>query len=195
MNKTKRKILSVTLVVILLFILGGIVLAKYIVTKNANKEFDVAKWDVSIGEIVFSNTEYTAETLAEDKIAPGTNGSFNVVVDATGTQTGVDYNAVFTNVSNVPANMYFKVDNTICKNLNEVGQAISGHISPDDEEKTIVKEVEWIWDYQTTTSKDGERTTLEENDIQDTLDGEAANDITFNLVVTAVQSTPVESNT
>ena len=91
--------------------------------------------------------------------------------------------------------MYFKVGNTICKNLNEVGQAISGHISPDDEEKTIVKEVEWIWDYQTTTSKDGERTTLEENDIQDTLDGEAANDITFNLVVTAVQSTPVESNT
>ena len=185
-----KKAIKKSSIVLLLgtLVFGGGVFAKYVASNNGNGSMQVAKWNVEFGEIELSNTNYTAATLAEGKIAPGTSGSFNVSMDATGTQTAIDYTVTFNNVTNVPKNMYFVVDNTEYATLAEVGQALSGHFNANDSSKSLNKTVQWKWDYETTTSKDGLRTTLVANDAQDTIDGEAALTMSFNVVVTATQS-------
>ena len=75
---------------------------------------EVAKWaflvngeTASITNINLGKT-YTAETLAQNTIAPGTRGSFDIVIDASGSEVGIDYDVKFLNQTNKPANLKFK---------------------------------------------------------------------------------------
>lgn len=201
----KKSVLTATVVALMgAAVVGGAAYSKYISNINGNGRLPVAKWSFlvngkdavkgeSLGTINLGEKTYTAQTIAEGKIAPGTQGSFDVVIDATGTEVGLDYKVVAKNVQNMPANMYFVVDGTEYKSLDEVAAAISGHFDANAASKEVTKTINWKWDYETTTSKDGARTTLADNDTQDTKDGQAAKDFTFTLDITATQAKPVES--
>lgn len=201
-SNLKRNIIGgVTLAVLGISIIGGAVYSKYITKISGSGTLPVAKWSFlvngkdgsngeTLGALDLGEKTYTAETLTSGKIAPGTEGSFDVVIDATGTDTGVDYVVAVKDVTNMPKNMYFVVDGKEYATLDEVATAISGHIDANATSKKITKTVAWKWDYETTTSKDGQRTTLADNDAQDTTDGKSANDFTFTIDVTGTQTAP-----
>ena len=187
-EKTKKIIMGVsTLALLGTTILGGGALAKYISKISGVGSIDVAKWNVNMDEIELSNTHYTAQTLSENVIAPGTEGSFDVVIDAGGTETGVDYTVDISNIENKPTNLYFEVDGAKCTSIDGVIEALSGHIDANEENKKVEKTVNWKWDYETGSSS----SEIETNDEMDTDEGKLANSMEFDVTVKAVQSRPV----
>lgn len=197
----KNRIVLFLIIVMLLIVslIWGFAYSRYLSQISGDGALPVAKWKIvvndkdlskidSLGEIDLGEKTYTAETISSKKIAPGTEGAFSITLDATETEVGFDYKFEVNNVKNKPANMYFVVDGTEYATLDDVATAISGHIDANTENKKISKTIEWKWDYITETSKDGLRTTIDDNNNQDTLDGKNANKFNFNLKVTVTEN-------
>ena len=112
MTKSKKIILAIAvLLCILLAFIGGQAYAKYITEIKGNGIAEVATWSFKVNdqkehirEIKLAST-YNNETLVNNKIAPGTSGNFNIIVDATGSEVGIRYNIVFSDEANKPTNL------------------------------------------------------------------------------------------
>lgn len=188
--KNKALIISSALIITASTI-GGIAYAKYITKITGKGILSVAKWAFNVelnkdseDNIDLGSQTYDAKKIANGKIAPGTSGSFDVNINAKGTETGVDYTANFSDIVSKPQNLYFMVGNTKCNTFDELQAALSGHFDADDTDKEITKNIQWKWDYETT----GNGKTKEQNDLQDTTDGESANDFSFKLDIIGTQS-------
>lgn len=188
-QNAKKIIMGASMLALLgVSIAGGGALAKYISKIDGEGSMKVAKWNVQMDEIELSNKHYTAQTLTENTIAPGTQGSFDVVIDAGGTETGVDYTVDISNIENKPTNFYFEVDGNKCTTVDGVIKALTGHIDANATNKKVEKTVNWKWDYETGSNS----SEIEANDVIDTNDGKIANSMEFDVTVKAVQSRPVE---
>lgn len=193
-TKNKKKIIIASAIILLIVIISGFAYAKYVSMVKGTGSLQVAKWSFLVndekeefGVLDLGKQEYNDKTISDGIIAPGTKGSFDVRINAKGTETGVDYTVKIDSIKNKPENLYFKVGNVECNTITELETALAGHFDADDAEKNTTKTVEWIWDYNTVNNGKTE----EENDIQDTIDGEKANEFTFNIVVTGIQVRPV----
>ena len=193
-TKNKKKAIIISAILLLIILVSGLVYAKYISMVKGTGSLQIAKWSFLVnneredfGELDLGEQKYNVKTISDGLIAPGTKGSFEVNINAEGTETGIDYTVKIDNIMNKPENLYFKVGNVECNTINELETALSGHFDADDTEKNITKTVEWIWDYNTVNNGKTE----EENDRQDTIDGENANNFTFNILVTGTQVQPV----
>ena len=201
-NKNKNRLFILIVLAILLFsIVVGFVYSKYLPEIEGTGKLSVAKWFFSInnidilsgnqlGEINLGKSKYSASTISDKKIAPGTSGSFDIVINATGTEVAIDYSINVANVENKPKNLYFVVDGTKFSTLEEMCETLKGRINANDTNKVITKTINWSWDYETEVSVDGTRKGIKTNDKQDTLDGNSANDFTFTLNVKGVQVEP-----
>ena len=119
MKKSKKRIiLFIILILLIIFmaLLSGGSYSKYLTQVNGKGVIEVAKWaflvngeTASVTNINLAKT-YKAETLAENTIAPGTNGAFDIKIDATGSEVGIDYKVVFQNEENKPQNLQFTYD-------------------------------------------------------------------------------------
>ena len=194
----KKKIFILVTIAILLFsILSGLVYAKMISDISGTAGIEIAKWsflvnekDSSLGEINLGKSKYSASTISDKKIAPGTSGSFDIVINATGTEVAIDYSIDVTNVENKPKNLYFVVDGTKFSTLEEMCETLKGRINANDTNKVITKTINWSWDYETEISVDGTRKTIEANDLVDIEDCKSAQRFTFTLTITGVQVKP-----
>ena len=111
MNK-KKKILFVTIAILILIVLisAGYTFSKYYQAIKGSASTQIAAWsfkanagnETAITDIVLKNG-------TEEKIAPGSNGSFQIKVDALGSDVDVKYNV---NVSEekLPSNMLFYIE-------------------------------------------------------------------------------------
>lgn len=111
MNK-KKKILFVAFAILALivFIAAGYTFSKYYQAIKGSASTQIAAWsfkanagdETAITDIVLKNG-------TEEKIAPGSNGSFQIKVDALGSDVDVKYNV---NVSEekLPSNMLFYIE-------------------------------------------------------------------------------------
>ena len=106
MRLTKRKKIIISLCVLLFIVLGiigGTVIAKYQSKIIAQGNADVAKWVFTLNgtnvsyKTIKINSNYDESTLVNGKVAPGTQGSFDIVIDATGSEVGVEYAVTFAN--------------------------------------------------------------------------------------------------
>ena len=101
MNKQK-KITKIVIVAILLLvvIMLGYTFSKYAKSYTIPTSSTVAKWSFA-GEVFNSKNSSTETTISladtiknskikENRIAPGTNGDFTIVVDATGSEVDLD---------------------------------------------------------------------------------------------------------
>ena len=190
--KTKALILTSTLIILASGI-AGIGYAKYFSQVNGDGRVEVAKWSFLVnGEkdefdtIDLGRQSYDAKKISDGKIAPGTSGSFDITINAKGTETGLNYTVGFPQYHNIPTNMYFKVGDTVYRTLYDLGRGLSGSFDADDEEKTITKTIQWFWDYETTNNG----RTIAENDAIDTADGENAYDFSFIVEVKGTQVRP-----
>lgn len=195
MKKSKKgAILIALLLLAIIFVVCGILYtnAKYISSTNGNVSASVAKWVFNVtGNDSYATTDTienltiaqtcNASTLTNGKIAPGTSGSFDIVVNAETTEVGLDYNVVFTESNGnttLPTNLKFKLDGSDW-NFTD---GISGKISSNADSKVVTHTVTWSWDYETTSG-----------DLADTTDGINSLDYLFNVTATGIQVAPTSN--
>ena len=192
MNKKKKIILAIASVsVIVTAFLGGSSFSKYAAQIQGNAVADVANWDFKVNgnseQIATINltSENDVTKIAQNKIAPGTKGSFNIIVDASDAEVGIEYKITIEDEQNVPHNLKFKYNGTIFNNLKEIEKNFNGTIDANSEEKVKTFKIEWEWPYTT-----GENPSdIETNDKQDTNDAKQG-DYSCNIKVTGIQVKP-----
>jgi len=191
-KKKKVIIVSSILIIMLLAFIGGQAYAKYISQVRGNGIAEIATWSFKVNgqkeqvqEIKLVST-YNSETLVNNKIAPGTSGSFNIIVDATGSEVGIKYNIKFAEESNKPQNLKFVYGGKEYDSIKQLGDELSGTIAANEEDKTRTINVQWKWDYETGSSAEQ----INANDIIDTNDAISIANYTFQVIVTGTQVEP-----
>ena len=193
MSKKKKVIIvSSILIIMLLAFIGGQAYAKYISQVRGNGIAEIATWSFKVNgqkeqvqEIKLVST-YNSETLVNNKIAPGTSGRFNIIVDATGSEVGIKYNIKFAEESNKPQNLKFVYGGKEYDSIKQLGDELSGTIAANEEDKTRTINVQWKWNYETGSSAEQ----INANDIIDTNDAISIANYTFQVIVTGTQVEP-----
>lgn len=111
------------------------------------------------------------ETLIYDKIAPGTSGSFNILLNS---NQNLKYKIEINSMNEKPYNLKFEVlknGELLVKTntLEELSEKLTGYINKDEK---IDFTINWYWNYEGDT---------EISDIQDTKDAENIKRYQFNL--------------
>jgi hypothetical protein len=177
--------------------IGGNTFAKYLSSSTATGTLQIAKWNIS--EEFYSNgsatssTEldlaktYNTDTLVSGKIAPGTSGNFRIVIDASGTQTGVDYAIKFNTSESIPTNLIY-IYNGVPYTLSSLEEKLKGKISTDETNEKLSFDIEWQWPYETFD----ENASSISGDSIDTNEGETIESFTLNVTITCTQEIPKE---
>ena len=129
---------------------------------------------------------YNNETLINNKIAPGTSGSFNIVVDATGSEVGVDYQIKFLNESEKPQNLVFMYNDNQYESLQVLEQDLLGTINANEEDKTRTITIQWEWQYEIGENENE----IQQNDKIDTKNAKELENYTFDINVIGTQVMP-----
>ena len=192
MTKRKKIIISLcVLLFIVLGIIGGTVIAKYQSKIIAQGNADVAKWVFTLNgtnvsyKTIKINSNYDESTLVNGKVAPGTQGSFDIVIDATGSEVGVEYAVTFANERHKPTNMKFIYDNKEYDSLQEIEENLTGTIEANATLKKVTYTINWLWDYET-----GNTSEIIANDKTDTNEGILGTSYSFDVIATGTQVTP-----
>lgn len=171
---------------------GGQSYSKYVKEVRGNGMAEVATWNFQVNgqkeevQAIPLVSTCNNETLVNNKIAPGTSGSFNIVVDATGSEVGINYYITFTNENNKPINLKFVYNNQEYKSVSELENVLSGTIDANDEDKTKTLTIDWQWPYETGSSE----SEIANNDKIDTQDAQNIDTYTFNVIVSGTQVMP-----
>ena len=193
MKKNKKVlIIALVLLAITLSFIGGRTFSKYIAEVNGSGTADIANWvfkvngqEDSVQNVNLLST-YNDEALVNNKVAPGTSGSFNIVIDATGSEVGVDYNVTFLNESEKPQNLVFVYDDTKYSTIQDLEQDLSGTINANEENKTRTITIDWEWQYETGNNENE----IAQNDEIDTQNAKQIENYNFDIRVTGTQVTP-----
>ena len=196
MNKQKKitKIV-IAAILLLMFILLGYTFSKYNKSYAISTSSTVAKWSFA-GEVFNSKNSSTTTTISladtienstikENRIAPGTNGDFTIVIDAVGSEVDIDYKVELLEETNKPQNLKFSCNGNIYNSLSELISSediFSGTIEYLDSEMKKEILVEWEWPYE---SYNTEGILLDDIDMQD---GENISNYEFTLKITGTQS-------
>ena len=193
MNKKKTALLVIcVLLAIILSFIGGKTFSKYVSEVKGTGTAEIANWVFKVNgkEDVVQNVNllstYNNETLINNKVAPGTSGSFNIVVDATGTEVGVDYRIQFLNESEKPQNLIFTYDDQQYTTIQKKKKDLSGTINANDENKTRTITINWEWQYETGENENE----INQNDKIDTDNAKQLENYTFDIYVTGTQVMP-----
>lgn len=193
MNKKKTALLVIcAILAITLSFMIGKTFAKYVSEVKGAGTAEIANWVFKVNgkEDVVQNVNllstYHNETLINNKVAPGTSGSFNIVVDATGSEVGVDYAIEFLNESQKPQNLIFTYEDKPYTTIQDLEKDLSGTINANDENKIRTITINWEWQYET-----GENANeIDQNDIIDTNNAKQLENYTFDIHVKGTQVMP-----
>lgn len=194
MNKfLKIGIVGITLAGIVAGVVINSTFSKYVNKISGDGETEIAKWSFKVNQeteefatIKLADT-YDKTTLLNGKIAPGTKGSFDLIIDATESEVGVKYEVDFQNETNKPTNMIFKSGNKTVSTIEELESVLTDTINADDSNKVRTLTINWEWPYETGTGNQ-----ILNNDKIDTDEGLQALDYSFNVVVTGTQVQPTK---
>ena len=192
-SKKKALIVLVVVLVALIAFIGGQAYAKYVSEVRGNGIAEVATWSFKVNgqneqveEINLAST-CNNETLVNNKIAPGTTGSFNIIVDATDSDVGINYNITFTEEENKPENLKFFYNGQEYSSIKDIEEDLSGTIDANDENgKSRTLNIKWEWLYETGETEEE----IKANDLIDTKDGTNIENYTFDVIVTGTQVQP-----
>ncbi|MEI3230105.1 MAG: hypothetical protein V8S24_01915 [Gordonibacter pamelaeae] len=112
-NAARLGVLAVALSLVTACLLGG-TMAKYVTEVTGTGSATVAKWSfkaknqtTTLAEVNIANTAYANTNAATGRIAPGTAGSFDIALDANGSEVAVGYAIALTNLGNMPEGLKF----------------------------------------------------------------------------------------
>lgn len=181
----------IVLSVITLGIMGGSTFSKYYTKIDGSGGAEIARWSFkandtsTVMEKIQLNNVYNTNILKNKTIAPGTNGSFDIILDATGADVAIDYAVTFDNLVNKPTNMKFTYGDKTSDTLKGLEDVLKGRIALNDA-RTKTLTIKWSWDYQTGT-------TAEEKANNDKIDtNDSGKDFTFDIRITGTQVNPQE---
>lgn len=193
MSKKKKVIGLVCIIVALTAIIGGHTFSKYVTEVKGEGIADIAKWsfnvngDTSTIQTINLVSTYDESTLVNGKIAPGTEGSFDIIIDATESEVGIDYKVEFEKENNKPTNLVFYYKDEKYTSLAELQKELKGTINADEETKTITLKIKWEWKYETGEDKED----INDNDEIDTNEGKTLQNYKFNVNVIGTQVQPL----
>ena len=172
-------------------VVGGNTYSKYFTKIDGEGNAKIARWSFranntsTVMEKIQLNNVYNTNILKNKTIAPGTNGSFDIILDATGADVAIDYAVTFDNLVNKPTNMKFTYGNKTSDTLKGLEDVLKGRIALNDA-RTKTLTIKWSWDYQTGT-------TAEEKANNDKIDtNDSGKDFSFDIKVTGTQVNPQE---
>lgn len=193
MKKNKKIVLIiVAIILIILSFLGGHTFAKYMSRVTGQGTADIASWNFKVNEkedklqTISLKSTVNNQTLVNNKIAPGTEGSFQIKLDATGSEVGIDYIIKFENESQKPTNLKFTYDGNTYNSLTELQEALKGKINADEQNKIITLTIGWNWKYETGNSAQQ----IASNDLIDTQEAKRMNNYSFDVNVSGTQVMP-----
>lgn len=175
--------LAVAMTLVTTSLTGG-TMAKYATEVTGSATATVAAWSfkangqeatmtgIDLGSTA-NRDSYNEGTIKEGVIAPGTKGSFEIVVDGTGSEVGIDYSLVIkkSDSSSLPSNLKFTVGN----DEYTLGHEMTGTI-PYSASMNKTVTVKWEWPIDTPQDKS-------DNDYK-------GSTFTLNITVTGTQQTP-----
>ncbi len=193
LKKSKKIVLIIiALVAILVSFIGGQAYAKYMSKVTGSGTADVASWNFKVNENaekmqnISLKSTINNSTLLNNKIAPGTEGSFQIKVDATGSEVGINYVVKFENESQKPTNLKFTYNGKSYNSLTQLQDDLTGTINADDKEKTKNITIGWNWKYETGSNAQE----ISKSDIVDTNEAKTISNYTFDVVVSGTQVMP-----
>lgn len=193
MKKSKKIVLLViAIVAITLLFVGGRAYAKYMARVTGQGTADIAAWSFKVNEneeklqTISLKSTINNSSLVNNKIAPGTEGEFQIKLDATGSEVGINYVIKFENESQKPTNLKFTYDGKTYNSLKNLQQDLTGTINANDENKVKAITVGWNWKYETGNTAQE----IASNDLIDTQDAKQMSNYTFDIIVTGTQVTP-----
>ena len=152
---------------------------KYMQTNNKNNNIVKYKFNITYKNLKFKNVNL-AETINEDtltyeKIAPGVNGEFEIIIDSNKT---MNYKVNFNSINEKPKNLKFSFEegNIKTDSLEELSKYLAGTILKNT---TKVVKINWVWKYENT----------KEANIQDTKDAKNIENYNFNINVKGEEKT------
>ena len=194
-NKKKILIILAIISAIIVSFIGGQSFAKYISEVKGHGVAEVASWSFKVNgqeeqtQTIQLTSTYDSKTLVNNKIAPGTKGSFNIIIDANGSDVGINYTVKIANEQNKPNNLKFIYEDVEYNTITELEKVLSGTINADDKNKERTLTIDWMWKYETGSNA----TQIAENDAIDTNDGKTITDYTFDVIVSGVQVMPQDA--
>lgn len=142
-------------------------------TTQVNQEYQQYKFQVSFRNIEFKDVNLLdtikKDTLIHEKIAPGTKGAFEIILE---TSEKIHYQIKFESKNKKPENLVFQIEgkDRKYKRLEEMEAELQGEIKKN---KRVV--INWKWEYETN----------EIQNWQDTKDGEMIKQYNFIIYVIA----------
>lgn len=193
MKKSKKIVLVIIgIILIILAFLGGNAYAKYMSKVTGQGTADIASWNFKVNEkedrlqTISLKSTVNNSSLVNNKIAPGTEGSFQIKLDATGSEVGINYIIKFENESQKPTNLKFTYNNNTYNSLTELQEVLTGTINANERNKITTLTIGWNWKYETGNSVQQIAT----NDVVDTQDAKKMNNYTFDISVSGTQVMP-----
>ena len=190
--KKKAVIISTILVAIILSFIGGQTYSKYVTEVRGDGTAQIATWDFKVNgqkeevQTISLGSTYDSSTLVNGKIAPGTEGNFQIIVDATGSDVGIDYKIKFSDETTKPTNLKFYYQEVEYNSILELGDALPGTINADDENKAKTFDIKWKWNYETGSNP----TEIASNDKIDTQNAQEITNYEFDVIVSGTQVVP-----
>lgn len=193
MEKKKRNSLLLMVLLLLIVITGLYVVgtySKYTAEVSGNGNATVAKWDFENDNAITTinidlEENYDETILSNNRIAPGTAGSFDINLVNTHSEVGVDFTVALGSVTNAPTNIKFYKDSSYTTELTPGTSTITGQLEAEDAVgKTVT--IYWKWEYETGTVTDGIAT----GDSADTANGKSGSELTIPVTVKGIQIAP-----
>ena len=190
--KKKAVIIIAILVAIILSFVGGQTYSKYVTEVRGDGTAQIATWDFKVNgqkeevQTISLGSTYDSSTLVNGKIAPGTEGNFQIIVDATGSDVGIDYKIKFSDETTKPTNLKFYYQEVEYNSILELGDALSGTINANDENKSKTFDIKWKWNYETGSNP----TEIASNDKIDTQNAQEITNYEFDVIVSGTQVVP-----
>ncbi len=191
MKKKTIAIIAILVAIILSFV-GGQTYSKYVTEVRGDGTAQIATWDFKVNgqkeevQTISLGSTYDSSTLVNGKIAPGTEGNFQIKVDATGSDVGIDYKIKFSDETTKPTNLKFYYQEVEYDSILELGDALSGTINADDENKSKTFDIKWKWNYETGSNP----TEVASNDKIDTQNAQEITNYEFDVIVSGTQVVP-----
>ena len=191
-KSTKIVLLVIAIVAILLSFMGGQAYAKYMSRVTGQGKAEIASWSFKVNEneeklqTISLKSTINKSTLINNKIAPGTEGNFQIKLDATESEVGINYIIKFKNESQKPTNLKFTYEGKIYNSLTDLQQDLIGIINVNDENKIKILDIGWDWEYETGTTEQE----ITNNDLIDTQDAKQISNYTFDVIITGTQVMP-----
>ena len=193
-SKKKNILIAIELMLIAIIIFSMYAYSRYSSKVNGTGTATIAKWSFKVNgqtetlaTINLADTMKTNNTVKQGTVAPGTEGSFNLEIDGSGSEVAIEY-TINLKVTDKPQNLNFYADSGYSQKIeaSEGAMTITGGIPLAEVETPVTKTIYWKWPYRTGETDEEKQN----NDKQDTTDSEKT--VTMDITIVGIQKNPEE---